>query len=258
MESLLQRNGTFTTAIPAALEYLDTVSAVVIATAKVGTDLYQSTSSTATVSWPISPPVLSNLAAGANQVVGTAIQAVGGNYKMQLQINNDPTRTQSSPLPGNGSFNFSLSQVLQGGDSVTVKTQGYSNRTGLLLVESSAISQTVAYTKPSLTIVQVIEKMNSQGTWETATAAVTGQTIRYTITTTLTNTNAKWNQSSVRNWIPAGLSNLTSAQMSKKDSIGTITSLGAPQLVTDGASPSTQAWNYQGAPASYLRNQVSH
>lgn len=246
-------NGTFTTAIPAALEYLDTVSAVVIATAKVGTDLYQSTSSTATVSWPISPPVLSNLAAGANQVVGTAIQAVGGNYKMQLQINNDPTRTQSSPLPGNGSFNFSLSQVLQGGDSVTVKTQGYSNRTGLLLVESSAISQTVAYTKPSLTIVQVIEKMNSQGTWETATAAVTGQTIRYTITTTLTNTNAKWNQSSVRNWIPAGLSNLTSAQMSKKDSVGTITSLGAPQLVTDGASPSTQAWNYQGAPASYLQ-----
>ncbi|PLS33674.1 hypothetical protein CYV30_13440 [Carnobacterium maltaromaticum] len=75
-------NGTFTTAIPAALEYLDTVSAVVIATAKVGKDLYQSTSSTATVSWPISPPVLSNLAAGMNQVAGTAVQAVGGNYKI--------------------------------------------------------------------------------------------------------------------------------------------------------------------------------
>ncbi|PLS33953.1 hypothetical protein CYV25_13070 [Carnobacterium maltaromaticum] len=117
-------------------------------------------------------------------------------------------------------------------------------------------SQTVAYTKPILTIVQVIEKMNSQGTWETATTAVTGQTIRYTITTTLTNTNAKWNQSSIRNWIPAGLSNLTSAQMSKKDSAGAMTSLGAPQLVTDGASPSTQAWNYQGAPASYLQQSV--
>lgn len=246
-------NGSFSTSIPAALEYLDTVSAVVIATSKTNADLYQSTRTTTTVSWPISPPVLSNSVAGTSQVTGTATQSAGGSYKMQLQLNAIPANSQTIALPGNGNFSFSLSQALQGGDTVSVKTQGYSIRTGLLLVESTAVSQTVAHIKPALTIVQVIERMNSQGTWESAPSAVTGQTIRYTISISLTNANSNWNQAAIQNWIPAGLSNLTSAQVSKKDSLGAVTNLGAPQLVTNGASPSTQAWNYLSVPAGYLK-----
>lgn len=239
-------DGSFSTTLPSAVEYLDTMTATVTAKSKTTADFYQSLpSSVVSASWPLVSPTLTQVNAGATAITGSAVQTTGGTYKAHLQINGNASREQIINLPANGQYSFAVTPSIRGGDKVSVSIQGYSARTGNLLVETPLVNQTVSFTPPSLLITQVIERRNSQGTWEVAPSVVTGQTIRYTSTVTLTNANAIWNQQLLQDWIPSGLLNLSNAQVTKKNVDGSLVALGTPLLVANPASPSLQAWNYQ-------------
>ncbi|MGX7418192.1 hypothetical protein ACWOFR_05240 [Carnobacterium gallinarum] len=243
---LIGSDGNFSVDIPAAVEYLDSVMATVTAKSKTTTEIYQSLpSSSIQVSWPLVSPVLNQVTVGTTAITGSALQTTGGTYKSRLQINNNVSREQIINLPVNGAYSFTANPAIQGGDLVAVSIQGYSARTGKLLIETPVVAQTVSFINPSLTITQVLERQNSQGLWEVAPSVVTGQVIRYTSTVTLTNANAIWNQQRLQDWIPAGLTNYANAQVVKKNADGSLVNLGAPLLVANPASPSLQGWNYQ-------------
>ena len=120
--------------------------------------------------------------------------------------------------------------------------QGLSNRTGLPLLTSSTVSQTVAYPVPQLTVTQIIERKNAQGLWEAANSVVSGQIIRFTLTTRLTNQPATW-MNQQRATVPKGLSQLSAATLTKQSAAGLSTPIAGLQLLTD-SSTGLPYWSY--------------
>ena len=121
--------------------------------------------------------------------------------------------------------------------------QGLSNRTGLPLLTSSTVSQTVAYSVPQLTVTQIIERKNAQGLWEAANSVVSGQIIRFTLTTRLTNQPATWMNQQLRATVPKGLSQLSAATLTKQSAAGLSTPIAGLQLLTD-SSTGLPYWSY--------------
>lgn len=121
--------------------------------------------------------------------------------------------------------------------------QGLSNRTGLPLLTSSTVSQTVAYPVPQLTVTQIIERKNAQGLWEAANSVVSGQIIRFTLTTRLTNQPATWMNQQLRATVPKGLSQLSAATLTKQSAAGLSTPIAGLQLLTD-SSTGLPYWSY--------------
>ncbi|MBO0471698.1 hypothetical protein JZO66_14160 [Enterococcus sp. DIV0242_7C1] len=236
-------SGNFSTTLSSALEYGDTLSSIVYARSKTNTDYVQSASSTLrTVSWTINPVSAITVVGGATQLSGTATQTSLGSYQVKLQINNGTTYTTS--LNANGSFLFSGLPTFQGGESVKIWIQGLSTRTGAQLLASSDFIRTVPYPVPQISLVQTIERRNAQGNWESASSVVTGQTVRYTLTATLINQPATWMNQQLKSSIPAGLTQLSAATLTKKSAAGVSTPVLGVQLLTD-TNSNTQYWYYQ-------------
>lgn len=236
-------SGNFNATLPSALEYGDTLSSIVYARSKTNTDYIQSAASALrTVNWTINPVSAVTVVGGANQLSGTAVQTALGSYQVKLQINSGTIYTTS--LNANGSFLFSNLPTFQGGESVKVWIQGISTRTGSSLLASSDFIRTVPYPVPQISIVQKIERSNKQGNWEAAPFVVTGQMVRYTVTTTLTNQPATWMNQQLKSSIPAGLTQLSAATLTKTSAASISTPVLGVQLLTD-TNSNTQYWYYQ-------------
>lgn len=236
-------SGNFSTVLASALQYGDSVSALIIAQSKTTSNYIQSLpSATQAVSWPIQPVTSISAVAGSTQLSGTAVQTNAGTYQVGVQINGGTIYTTT--LNGNGSFQFSNLPMFQGGETVNLFVQGLSNRTGNVLVTSASYNRTIAYLSPTISVVQTIERLNAQGNWETAPSVVTGQTVRYTLTTTLTNQPATWGNQTLKASIPNGLTQLSGATLIQKSSSGTQTPVLGTQLLTD-SNTNTQYWYYQ-------------
>ena len=110
---------------------------------KTSTDYIQSSpSADQSVNWSIQPVTNVVANAGSTQLSGKASQASNGTYQVKVQINGGSIFTTS--LDSNGHFQFANLPTFQG-ETVSLWVQGLSNRTGLPLLTSSTVSQTVAY-----------------------------------------------------------------------------------------------------------------
>nr|WP_242586730.1 hypothetical protein [Enterococcus sp. DIV0869a] len=238
-------SGNFSTVLASALQYGDSVSALIIAQSKTTSNYIQSPSSAIqAVSWPIQPVTSIAATPGATQLSGTAVQTNAGTYQVALQINGGAVYT--TPLNANGSFQFSNLPMFNGGETVSLAVQGLSNRTGLVLVTSTSYSQTVPYLTPTISVVQTVERLNAQGNWEAAPSVVTGQTIRYTLTTTLTNQPATWSQQMLKAYVPNGITQLSPVTLTRTSNTGVQTPVLGTQLLTD-SNLNMQYWYYQNA-----------
>lgn len=236
-------SGNFSTVLASPLQYGDSVSAFIIAQSKTSSNYIQSPSSAIQgVSWPIKPVTSSTATPGTTQLSGTAVQTSAGTYQVALQINGGTIYT--TPLNANGTFQFSNLPMFKGGETVSLSVQGLSNRTGSILVTSTSYNQTIPYLKPNISVTQMVERLNAQGNWETASSVVTGQTIRYTLTTTLTNQPATWSQQTLKAYIPNGIAQLSSVTLIKISSTGVQTPVVGTQLLTD-SNLNQQYWYYQ-------------
>lgn len=236
-------SGNFSVALASALQYGDSVSALIIAQSKTTSNYIQSLpSSSQAVNWSIKPVTSSSALAGTTQLSGTAVQTVAGTYQVVLQINGGTAYITT--LNTNGSFQFSNLPMFNGGETVNLLVQGLSNRTGAVLVTSTGYNQTVPYLAPSISLVQTLERQNAQGNWEAAPSVVTGQTVRYTLTTTLINQPSAWKNQIVRANIPTGLTQLSGVTLTETSSTGISTPILGTQLLTDSNS-NTQYWYYQ-------------
>lgn len=236
-------SGNFSTNLAAAVQYGDSLSAMVIAQSKTTSNYIQSVpSASVSVSWPIQPVTAATVTAGTTQLSGTAVQTNAGTYQVALQINGGTIYT--TPLNANGNFQFSNLPMFIGGETISLTVQGLSNRTGAVLVTSTAFNRTVPYLAPTISVVQTIERLNAQGVWEAAPSAVTGQTVRYTLTTTLTNQPATWGQQTLKAYIPNGLTQLSPVTLTQISSMGIQTPVLGAQLLTD-TNLNMQYWYYQ-------------
>ena len=113
------------------------------------------------VNWSIQPVTNVVANAGSTQLSGKASQVSNGTYQVKVQINGGSIYTTS--LDSNGHFQFANLPTFQGGETVSLWVQGLSNRTGLPLLTSSTVSQTVAYSVPQLTVTQIIERKMHKG-----------------------------------------------------------------------------------------------
>lgn len=134
--------------------------------------------------------------------------------------------------------------MFNGGETVTLSVRGLSNRTGAILVTSTNYSQIVPYLSPAISVVQIIERLNAQGNWEVAPSVVTGQTVRYTLTTTLTNQPATWSQQMLKAYIPNGITQLSPVTLIRTSDTGIQTPVLGTQLLTD-SNMNMQYWYYQ-------------
>ncbi|MEI5993297.1 hypothetical protein [Candidatus Enterococcus mansonii] len=236
-------SGNFSTNLASALQYGDTVSALIIAQSKTTSNYIQSQSSTLqAVSWPIQPVTSISATPGTTQLSGTAVQTNAGTYQVVLQINGGTVYTTA--LNVNGTFQFSNLPMFKGGENVSLSVQGLSNRTGTVLVTSSSFNQVTSYLAPTISVVQTIERLNGQGNWEAAPSVVTGQTVRYTLTTTLLNQPATWGSQTLKAYVPNGLTQLSPVTLIQTSSTGIQTPVLGTQLLTDSNS-NTQYWYYQ-------------
>nr|WP_242700652.1 hypothetical protein [Enterococcus sp. DIV0212c] len=236
-------SGNFSTVLASALQYGDSVSALIIAQSKTTSNYIQSPSSAIqAVSWPIQPVTSIAATPGATQLSGTAVQTNAGTYQVALQINGGAVYT--TPLNANGSFQFSNLPMFNGGETVSLSVQGLSNRTGLVLVTSTSYNQTIPYLTPTISVVQTVERLNAQGNWEAAPSVVTGQTIRYTLTTTLTNQPATWSQQMLKAYVPNGITQLSPVTLTRTSNTGVQTPVLGTQLLTD-SNLNMQYWYYQ-------------
>lgn len=236
-------SGNFSTTLVSALQFGDSVSALVNAQSKTNSNYIQSPSAAPlAVSWPIQPVTAVSATAGTTQLSGNAVQTTAGTYQVALQINGGTAYT--TPLNANGSFQFSNLPMFNGGETVSLSVQGLSNRTGSVLVTSTSYNQTVPYLAPAISVVQTIERLNAQGSWEAAPSAVTGQTVRYTLTTTLTNQPATWSQQMLKAYIPNGITQLSPVSLTRISSTGVQTPVLGTQLLTD-SNLNMQYWYYQ-------------
>ena len=234
--------GNFSTSLASPLEYGDTLSTIVFARSKTSTDYIQSSpSADQSVNWSIQPVTNVVANAGSTQLSGKASQVSNGTYQVKVQINGGSISTTS--LDSNGHFQFANLPTFQGGETVSLWVQGLSNRTGLPLLTSSTVSQTVAYPVPQLTVTQIIERKNAQGLWEAANSVVSGQIIRFTLTTRLTNQPATWMNQQLRATVPKGLSQLSAATLTKQSAAGLSTPIAGLQLLTD-SSTGLPYWSY--------------
>lgn len=241
-------SGNFNTILASPLQYGDSVSALIIAQSKTTSNYIQSPSSASlAVSWPIQPVTSISAMAGSTQLNGTAIQSTAGTYQVVLQINGGTSYV--TRLNTNGSFQFSNLPMFTGGEAVTLSVQGLSDRTGAVLVTSAGYNRTVPYLAPTISVVQTIERQNAQGNWEVAPSVVTGQTIRYTLTTTLTNQPATWSQQSLKAYIPNGISQLSPVSLTRSSNTGVETPVLGTQLLTD-SNLNMQYWSYQNSLAA--------
>ena len=96
---------------------------------------------------------------------------------------------------------------------------------------------------PQLTVTQIIERKNAQGLWEAANSVVSGQIIRFTLTTRLTNQPATWMNQQLRATVPKGLSQLSAATLTKQSAAGLSTPIAGLQLLTD-SSTGLPYWSY--------------
>lgn len=235
--------GNFSTSLASALQYGDSVTALIIAQSKTTSNYIQSPSSIAqSVSWPIQPVTAIQATPGGTQLSGSAGQTNAGTYRVALQINGGTVYT--TPLNANGTFQFSNLPMFNGGETVSLSVQGLSDRTGNVLVTSTGYSQTIPYLTPTISVIPTIERLNAQGNWEAAPSAVTGQTIRYTLTTTLTNQPATWGQQMLKAYVPNGLSQLSPVTLTRISNTGVQTPVLGAQLLTDSAL-NMQYWYYQ-------------
>ncbi|MEI5989545.1 hypothetical protein A5881_001033 [Enterococcus termitis] len=236
-------SGNFNTALASALQYGDSVTALIIAQSKTTSNYIQSpVSAPQAVSWPIQPVTTSSVTPGTTQLSGTAVQTNAGTYQVALQINGGTVYT--APLNGNGSFQFSNLPMFNGGETISLSVQGLSNRTGAVLVTSAGYTQTVPYLAPAISVVQKIERLNAQGNWEAAPSIVTGQTVRYTLTTTLTNQPATWGQQMLKAYVPNGLTQVSPVTLIRTSNTGVQTPVSGTQLLTD-STLNMQYWHYQ-------------
>ncbi|WP_348922024.1 hypothetical protein [Enterococcus rotai] len=236
-------SGNFSTTLASALQFGDSVSALVNAQSKTNSNYIQSPSAAPlAVSWPIQPVTTVSATAGTSQLSGNAVQTTAGTYQVALQINGGTVYT--TPLNANGSFQFSNLPMFNGGETVNLSVQGLSSRTGSVLVTSTSYNQTVPYLAPTISVVQTIERLNAQGIWEAAPSAVTGQTVRYTLTTTLTNQPATWSQQMLKAYIPNGIIQLSPVSLTRISSTGVQTPVLGTQLLTD-SNLNMQYWYYQ-------------
>ncbi|UQQ68481.1 hypothetical protein [Enterococcus faecalis] len=234
--------GNFSTSLASPLEYGDTLSTIVFARSKTSTDYIQSSpSADQSVNWSIQPVTNVVANAGSTQLSGKASQVSNGTYQVKVQINGGSIYTTS--LDSNGHFQFANLPTFQGGETVSLWVQGLSNRTGLPLLTSSTVSQTVAYSVPQLTVTQIIERKNAQRLWEAANSVVSGQIIRFTLTTRLTNQPATWMNQQLRATVPKGLSQLSAATLTKQSAAGLSTPIAGLQLLTD-SSTGLPYWSY--------------
>ncbi|EOH97252.1 hypothetical protein UAY_02526 [Enterococcus moraviensis ATCC BAA-383] len=235
--------GNFTTNVASALQYGDTLSATILAQSKTSSNYIQSLpSNIQSVTWPIQPVTSSSATPGTTQLSGNAVQTSGGTYQVALQINSGTIYT--TPLNANGSFQFTNLPMFNGGETVTLSVRGLSNRTGAILVTSTNYSQIVPYLSPAISVVQIIERLNAQGNWEVAPSVVTGQTVRYTLTTTLTNQPATWSQQMLKAYIPNGITQLSPVTLIRTSNTGVQTPVLGTQLLTD-SNMNMQYWYYQ-------------
>lgn len=235
--------GNFTTNVVSALQYGDTLSATILAQSKTSSNYIQSLpSNIQSVTWPIQPVTSSSATPGTTQLSGNAVQTSAGTYQVALQINSGTIYT--TPLNANGSFQFSNLPMFNGGETVTLSVRGLSNRTGAILVTSTNYSQIVPYLSPAISVVQIIERLNAQGNWEVAPSVVTGQTVRYTLTTTLTNQPATWSQQMLKAYIPNGITQLSPVTLIRTSNTGVQTPVLGTQLLTD-STMNMQYWYYQ-------------
>lgn len=239
----IDASGNFSTTLASILQFGDSVSALVNAQSKTNSNYIQSPSAAPlAVSWPIQPVTAVSATAGTTQLSGNAVQTTAGTYQVALQINAGTAYT--TPLNANGSFQFSNLPMFNGGEIVSLSVQGLSNRTGLVLVTRTSYNQTVPYLAPAISVVQTIERLDAQGNWEAAPSAVTGQTVRYTLTTTLTNQPATWSQQMLKAYIPNGITQLSPVSLTRISSTGVQTPVLGTQLLTD-SNLNMQYWYYQ-------------
>jgi hypothetical protein len=234
--------GNYTAALNNALEYGDTVSATLYARSKTTTDYIQSPSSALQpVSWTINPVTSISAISGSTQLSGTAVQNNNAAvYQVKLQVNNGTTYTTT--LNTNGSFQFTGLPAFQGGETARLWIQGMSSRTGLPLLTSSNFTQTIPYAVPQLALVQTLERKNAQGNWESATSAVTGQSVRLTFKVTLLNQTV-WQNQQLKAYLPTGLTQISQATLIKTSPSGVNTTVSGTQLLTD--TNTAQYWSYQ-------------
>lgn len=238
-------SGNFNTVLASALQYGDSVSALIIAQSKTTSNYIQSLPSNAqAVSWPIQPVTSIVATPGTTQLSGTAPQTNAGTYQVALQIGGGTIYT--TPLNAKGNFQFSNLPAFNGGEEVSISVQGLSNRTGAILVTSTSYTQKVPYLAPNISLIQTIERLNAQGNWEAAPSVVTGQTVRYTLTTTLTNQPATWAQQMLKAYIPNGLTQLSPVTLVRISNTGVQTPMLGTQLLTD-SNLNMQYWYYQNA-----------
>lgn len=238
-------SGNFSTVLASVLQYGDSLSALIIAQSKTTSNYIQSPSSSVqAVSWSIQPVTSAIVKPGATQLSGTAVQTNAGTYQVTLQINTGTIYTTS--LNANGSFQFSNLPIFTGGETVSLSVQGLSNRTGSVLVTSTPYNQTVPFLTPAISVVQTIQRLNAQGNWEAAPSVVTGQTIRYTLATTLTNQSATWSQQMLKAYVPNGLTQLSPVTLIRTSNTGVQTPVLGTQLLTD-SNLNMQYWHYQNA-----------
>ncbi|MBC6316637.1 hypothetical protein [Listeria grandensis] len=231
-------NGSFTTTLATPYEYGDTATAILKATSKINTDTYESQPSPLiTAKWPVQPATLTSPKVGETQITGTASESNPGVYKAHITINQT---SYDTPLQANGTFALTGIPDLRLGDQISVTIDGYSTRTGERLISSTATMVSVIYNMPMLAITQQFERKNAADVWEIATDTASDQEIRYTITTTLQNSNAVWNKQNIKINIPVGLIDLKDITLAKI-STTTETQLTAPTTIDDSTSPSLKS-----------------
>ncbi|EUJ29204.1 hypothetical protein MFLO_11495 [Listeria floridensis FSL S10-1187] len=230
-------DGSFQTTLDESYEYGDRATAILHAASKTTTDYYESPKSTAVlVKWPISPPQLDTLVPGSQSVTGSFTAQTAGLYQIHLTVNGQ------SIIQNVSGTTFSVPvTALAVGNSVTAEIYGVSTRTGAVLVTSSAVQKMVPYAVPVIQLTHRFEKQNSSGTFEAASYAVSGQTIRVTSTSMLMNAYSMWDKETIKSSIPVGLSNISNVKLVKITASGDVKQLAAPQIVTDASSPSGQS-----------------
>ncbi|EUJ29114.1 WxL domain-containing protein [Listeria cornellensis] len=231
-------SGIFTTTLAVPYEYGDTATAILRAKSKTNTDIYETKSSALiTAKWPIQDATLNPAKVGDTQVTGVSNQTNPGIYKAHITIN----QTNYDVIPQvDGRISLAGIPALRSGDQVSIIMQGYSTRTGELLVSSASTTTTARYNSPSLAIFQKIERKNGSDVWEGAPSVASNQNIRYIATTTLQNANAIWMNQNVKIHIPSGLINISNITLTKISN-GVTTQLTAPTMISDPTSPSMQS-----------------
>ncbi|WP_099224747.1 WxL domain-containing protein [Listeria costaricensis] len=236
----VQTDGSFQTTLAAPYEYGDQVKAVLHAASKTNADYYESPESApVTVKWPITAPTWTTAAKPGDTTISGSFTPTtsGGNYHAYLTV--DQTN-YDLPL-ANGQTTFSQTiPALSGGERLTAVIRGYSTRTGELLVTSAATTQDVPYQVPQLTLTQAFEEKGADGNFMSATAAVSGQTVRLTATAELSNQYASWDKENLQLAVPVGLTNLQNINLIRIKADGTRESLAAPVVQADSSLPSGQ------------------